>query len=492
MALRASLQPEDREFFSLWARMIFTNPFSDERAESEALLSLPQGRAPGKGRHPFTAMLPALNSRIRGLERRGVGVLQRFQGEDRTLVEYAFLFQVYHQYLDDLDELIELQLAAGDEPAKAPFAEAVLVKLRERGLSEEESLGYLGLFYQLRRAYYFIDHSLVGDSPSMRQLRLALWNNVFTRDVRTYFRHLWNRMEDFSTLLLGETGTGKGSAAGAIGRSGYIPFDRKRGHFAHSFTRTFVAINLSEFPESLIESELFGHRKGAFTGAVENHEGLFERCSVHGALFVDEIGEVSVPVQIKLLNILQNRTFSPVGSHETKRFTGRVIAATNKSLRELRRARTFRDDFFYRLCSDVIVVPPLRQRMQESPSEFQQLVDLLVTRMTGRRTPKLTGMVLEALKRDLPKGYPWPGNVRELEQAVRRVLLTGHYAGDLFTVGSSLEDTLVSAINEGELQAKELLSRYCAVLYGRLGTFEDVARRTGLDRRTVKKYLETA
>jgi hypothetical protein len=80
--------------------MIFTNPFSGERAESEALFSLPQGRGPGTGRHPFTAMLPALNSRIRRLERRGVGVLQRFQGEDRTLVEYAFLFQVYHQYLD--------------------------------------------------------------------------------------------------------------------------------------------------------------------------------------------------------------------------------------------------------------------------------------------------------------------------------------------------------------------------------------------------------
>jgi transcriptional regulator with GAF, ATPase, and Fis domain len=91
--------------------------------------------------------------------------------------------------------------------------------------------------------------------------------------------------------------------------------------------------------------------------------GRFERCSVDGALFVDEIGDISVPVSIKLLNILQNPTFSPVGGHETKRFTGRVIAATNKSFRELRRARTFRDDFFYRLCSDVIVVPPLRQRI---------------------------------------------------------------------------------------------------------------------------------
>lgn len=492
MARQGHLQPEDREFFSLWARLIFTNPFSDDRAESEALMSLFHSRGSGRRRHRFTAILPALNSRIRRLERHGLGTLQCFHGKDRSLVEYAFLFQVYHQHLEDLDTLIELQLNAGDRPVKAAFGEGVLVKLRERGFTEEEALAFLGLFYQLRRAYYFIDHALVGDSPCMKQLRLALWNNVFTHDVRTYFRHLWNRMEDFSTLLLGETGTGKGSAAAAIGRSGYIPFVRKDGHFANSFTKTFVAINLSEFPETLIESELFGHRKGAFTGAIDNHEGVFERCSVHGALFLDEIGDVSVPVQIKLLNVLQNRTFSPVGSHETKRFTGRVIAATNKSLRDLLRAKTFRDDFFYRLCSDVIVVPPLRQRIQETPSELGQLVDLLVTRMTGRKTPNLTEMVLEALKRDLPKGYPWSGNVRELEQAVRRILMTRRYAGDLFAVDPGGEDALLAGIDQGELQAKDLLARYCAILYRRFGTYEEVARRAGLDRRTVKKHLEAA
>ena len=117
-------------------------------------------------------------------------------------------------------------------------------------------------------------------------------------------------------MLLGETGTGKGTAAAAIGRSGYIPFDERQGRFAESFMRGFIALNLSQFPETLIESELFGHRKGAFTGAVEAHQGVLARCSPYGAIFLDEIGDVPVPVQIKLLQVLQERTFCPVGSHE--------------------------------------------------------------------------------------------------------------------------------------------------------------------------------
>src|SRR5213078_1832008 len=133
--------------------------------------------------------------------------------------------------------------------------------------------------------------------------------------------------------------------------------------FAESFTRTFISLNLSQFPEALIESELFGHKKGAFTGAIEAHEGVFARCSPHGAIFLDELGEVSIPTQIKLLQVLQERTFSPVGSREKLRFCGRVIAATNSELDELRRQKVFRDDFYYRLCSDILTVPSLRQRI---------------------------------------------------------------------------------------------------------------------------------
>jgi transcriptional regulator with GAF, ATPase, and Fis domain len=316
----------------------------------------------------------------------------------------------------------------------------------------------------------------------MKELRRHLWNNVFTHDIRFYEKHLWDRMEDFSTLLFGETGTGKGAAAAAIGRSGFIPFDEKAGKFAESFMRGFIALNLSQFPETLIESELFGHKKGAFTGAIGDHDGVFARCSPYGAIFLDEIGDVSVPVQIKLLQVLQERTFSPVGGHEKLRFRGRVIAATNKPLEQIRSSGQFRDDFFYRLCSDVIVVPPLRQRIKEEPAELDDLIALIVTRLTGRSSAE----VVSAARKNLDARYAWPGNVRELEQAVRRVLLTQEYAGDQRPV----EPDWAGKLQAGKLDADAVLAGYCHMLYDRHGTIEEVARRTNLDRRTVKAYLQ--
>jgi DNA-binding NtrC family response regulator len=490
MAGKAKLNLEDRNFFVLVTKAILSNPFLDERDET-VLQILPGFTKENKSSMiELRAIAPELNKRIDRLKRKGHGKIQNFEKKDRQFVTDAYLLLVYIKFLNDFDELIQNQLNLGKTQADVPFAEKVVSTLKSHGFSDKERFHYLELFYQLRRAFYFIDQALVGDSPCMKKLRLDLWNNVFTSNIRTYDRLLWNRMEDFSTILLGETGTGKGSSAAAIGRSGFIPFDRKKGQFSHNFNETFIAINLSQYPESLIESELFGHRKGAFTGAVDNHVGLFERCKAYGSLFLDEIGDISIPVQIKLLQVLQERTFTPVGSHNHKRFAGRVIAASNRSITELRRQGDFRDDFFYRLCSDVITVPTLRQRIDESPSELEQMANLLVTRMTGEVSPNLTDMILETLKRDLPQDYTWPGNVRELEQAVRRILLTRHYHGDIMVLEPTLEDDFTQKIQTGTLKAKELVSQYCEILYQQFGTYEEVARRTGLDRRTVKKYLQ--
>ena len=481
----ARLKGPEREFFAALERVVYGNPFSDER---ERMI---QRLVPAATREEL-ALDPEILRKIvepRLIPYADAGERQRLNAEDRRQVQTAFLYVCYHHHLPQIDDLIAHEVAQHEMPPTERIASSVIGELTHCGIGEDAATGYFAYFYQLRRAFHFIVRSLPGASEPMRRLRRALWDNVFTHDMRVYGESLSNRMEDFSTLLLGETGTGKGEAAAAIGRSGFIPYLRGKRRFAASFVDSFIAINLSQFPETLIESELFGHRKGSFTGAIDNHAGVFERCSAHGALFLDEIGDVGVPVQIKLLRVLQDRTFTPLGSHDAKRFAGRVIAATNRSWSELRTEGRFRDDFYYRLCSDVIQVPTLRERIASRPSELEDLVRLVVTRITGQPESGLEAIALEAIRRDVPSEYAWPGNVRELEQAVRRIILTGRYETGRDEAGAHRKLELPELLRAGRLSAKDLLGRYCAMLYRQLGSYAEVATRTGLDRRTARKYI---
>ena len=262
---KAVLNTEDRNFFSLVVKSIYMNPFLDERQEVLFQIS--------PSWHEDRTIAPELNERIGQLERKGLLKIQDFNEEDAQLMMHAYLNQQYVRFFPDFEKLIQSQMRGRDTLVNVPFAKQLITQLVSRGFSEKESLRYFALFYQIMRAFYFISRALVGDSPSMKQLRLALWNNVFTYDVGLYDQHLWDRMEDFSTLLLGETGTGKGSAAAAIGRSGFIPFDNKKGRFTHNFMETFITINLSQYPETLIESELFGHRAPLPSGRRSCHSG---------------------------------------------------------------------------------------------------------------------------------------------------------------------------------------------------------------------------
>ena len=487
------LTAAERAFFKTVRAAVVANPFSAERLELDAAIV---GLAPTvAAADVIEAVIRRVNAHADQMERAGRADFRRFAAGDGEAVRYFLLFDVFHRFIAAFDDLIRRQMAAGDEPCAVPFARDALGLLTGRGFSTDEAERSLAVFYQLRRAFFFINRQLVGRGPGMRELRMRLWTNLFTHDLLIYADRLWDRMEDFSTLLLGETGTGKGAAAAALGRSGFIPFAAKKGCFAESFCRNFIAINLSQFPENLIESELFGHCKGAFTGAVEHHEGIFSRCSPHGAIFLDEIGDVALPVQLKLLKVLQERTFSPVGSHEVRRFRGRVIAATNRDLGGLLGSGKFRADFYYRLCSDVITVPPLRQRLQEDAGELTDMLGVAIAHIVGQAAPDLQGRVAACLNESPGPEYGWPGNVRELEQAVRRILVAGRYEPATVTAGTAVgpaswfrEDGLLAQ----PPAASGLLAAYCALLYRRHGNYGAVARISGLDRRTVRKYVGLA
>lgn len=483
----AQLTEEERRICRLISETVTVNHFSERRKELDVIIS---GCSPDiNSLERLEHVLKSLKILVEKIYSRGGSDPRNYSGEDQVLVERLFFFEVFHRFLRDFDEHILLQRETPEKSIPLSCGAEVMKIFQQHGYSPEESANYVAIFFQLRRAYYFIGGQLKGSSPSMVRLREQLWNNVFTTDLNLYTTHLLGRMEEYATLILGPTGTGKGAAASAIGKSGFIPFNPKTNCFAESFEKSFIGINLSQFPENLIESELFGHRKGAFTGAVEVHAGLFDNCSACGSILLDEIGDVCEPVQIKLLKVIQERTFSPVGSHKTHRFRGRVIAATNRDLNLMRAEGTFRDDFYYRLCSDTIIVPSLAQRIAEDPRELPIMVKHLTEQIVGNSAPEVVEKILAAIKVSPGLDYNWPGNVRELEQCIRSVIIGGSYRGDRAVQAG---DPVINMINQLEepLTAEQLMARYCHELYGRLGSYDAVGKMLKLDRRTVRRYID--
>ncbi len=206
-----------------------------------------------------------------------------------------------------------------------------------------------------------------------------------------------------SVLLVGETGTGKELIARAIHDNG------PRKH------RPFVAVNCAALQESLAESQLFGHRKGSFTGALENHHGFFEVAD-GGTIFLDEIGDMPVALQVKLLRVLQERQILRVGDAMPTPVDVRVISATNRDLAAARRSGDFREDLYFRLAAFPIEVPPLRQRREDIPA----LAGRLLQRIAGAHAKSVAGFAPEVLERFAV--YDWPGNVRELQNEIERAV----------------------------------------------------------------------
>ena len=237
---------------------------------------------------------------------------------------------------------------------------------------------------ELKRTLYF--GKIVGKSPAMRNIYKLIQQVAKTKT---------------NILITGESGTGKELIAKAI----HEESARK--------DKPFVVVNCGGIPETLMESELFGHKKGAFTGATHDKKGLFETAD-HGTIFLDEIGELSLPIQVKLLRAVQERVFKPVGSNEDVSVDIRIISATNKKLEDEVIAGNFREDLFYRLNVIEIKVPPLRERKGDLRVLAQHFLEKYSTEM-GKEVSKISSYAIDLLNK-----YDFPGNIRELENLMER------------------------------------------------------------------------
>jgi two-component system, NtrC family, response regulator HydG len=280
-----------------------------------------------------------------------------------------------------------MKLGAYDYLQKPFEVEELLVAVR-RAL-EHQSLRRQNRYLLSEREEEFGHYGIVGRSRAIQELLRKL--ELVARARST-------------VLITGETGTGKELAARAI--------------HARSAQRDMPLIKVScaAIPETLIESELFGHVKGAFTGASGNRRGRFALAD-GGTIFLDEIGTIGLPVQAKLLRVLQEREFEPVGSERTQAVDVRVIAATNRDLRAMVGEGRFQEDLYYRLSVIPVELPPLRERTEDIPPLVEHFVRKHAQRM-GRRIEGLEPLALERLKT-----YRWPGNVRELENTIERAIV---------------------------------------------------------------------
>jgi two-component system response regulator HydG len=311
---------------------------------------------------------------------------------------------------------------------------------------------------------------LVGESPVMRRLQASV-----ERLAR----------QDVAVLIQGESGTGKELVARAL-------------HAGGAPDRPFLAINCSAIPETLIDSELFGHARGAFTGATTDRDGVFVEAS-GGVLFLDEIGDMPLHVQARLLRVLQEGEVRPVGSDEVRRVDVRVIAATHVDLAGAVMAGRFRDDLFYRLNVVALRVPPLRERRDDVP----RLAAFFLRKHCGAAAPTLTPDALDALVAD-----PWPGNVRELENALLHAI--AFHQGDAIGVESlppqigarSLPIAPVGIAGEDPAhflplgEAKRRVnatferSYLVKVLERARGSVSEAARLAGIDRTNLRRLLK--
>ena len=497
------LSARERAFLESVSQMGYCNPFLPERVELERAVLGPEfvegepvwsrrsEDRPRANAWRIAERVGDLLERLRPRLAGGAGAGER----DLALYEDAALLLLYQRYYP---KFLQASFAEGESSARWRFYRDFLQDWRR--LFHIEGVSFptghdprhtFACFRQIQRAFEQVFQDIIGGSMPAARLRASIWQSIFTHDMRRYRRTLYARMGEFATLITGPSGTGKELVARAIAQSRYAPFDADRLAFPGEEAAAFFPINISALSPTLVESELFGHRRGAFTGAVADRKGWLETCPELGSVFLDELGDLDPAIQVKLLRVIETRTFHPVGDTAGRQFRGKLITATNRDLPAAMRKGQFREDLYYRLCSDQVTTPSLAEQLADSPGLLGELIVYMARRVAGAEAEELAGEVAEWIDRNLGAAYPWPGNFRELEQCVKNVLIRRNYR----PTGAANENPLEEFARDacaGRLTADALLRRYVTLVYSQTKSYEETARRLAMDRRTVKSKVDTA
>jgi formate hydrogenlyase transcriptional activator len=386
-------------------------------------------------------------NRIQAERRKGFLQKAPFELEARLLLkneQYRWQLFQYNPLKDEYGQIIRWYVTATDIDDRKRMEE----QLRNENLVLREEIDRSSMFEEI-----------VGSSKPMRQV----------------LKHVEKvAPSDSTVLILGETGTGKELIARALHRRS------KRAN------RPFIRVNCAAIPESLIASELFGHEKGAFTGALQRRIGRFEAAD-GGTLFLDEIGDLPMETQIALLRVLQEKEFERVGSNHPVSVDVRVIAATNRDLPAAVAAGTFRQDLFFRLNVFPIAVPPLRERVDDIPL----LVEYFVGRFAndaGKGIRHIAGQTLEQLR-----DYHWPGNIRELQNVLERAVILCETdaleVDDSWLIGESEEPSPNERLSALEDREVEMIKDALAKTHGRISGPSGAAAKLGIPRQTLESRI---
>lgn len=348
------------------------------------------------------------------LSREMITFLRGFDAR-RSQTLFTYLLDIADDSLDP-QSIEKLTLAIGQFQAindKKPYEEDTLPQNIAEAFGQEKLSLCQNIVTAAGRTYEILKERIKGSSPAILEAKKKIWHACFGKELVSSLTFK-QAIKDLNVLILGETGTGKELFARAVQAAAYWHSGLKMAPTA--------SVNVAAFTKSLIDSELFGHKRGAFTGAIQDRDGLI-KASHGGTFFLDEVGDLPKETQVKLLRVIETKKVRPVGSDTEIDADVRYISATNKDILH----SDFRNDLYQRLAGTVIQIPPLRERSQE---DIEEIAEVIIRNCMDRESDFFSSdEVVKYLRERNSEGYQWPGNVRELQSFIRGVILGVHIKG---------------------------------------------------------------